>query len=176
MNKIPAKTIKQFYKRFANGEQCLYISSITGEILNQEKRYYWQEFRIYNMIKPLLAVYGKDLTESKLYGKGGLVSLLEPWQRAYNSIMNKHEVHIEFATFGYIAAEDGSIDVDELGEEGLAPGKILVYRQGANRPQLEKDALNPQAYIESADYCYKQMINICKMFLAKNTEDLYESK
>ena len=32
--------------------------------------------------------------------------------------------------------EDGSIDVDELSEEGLAPGKILVFRQNANAPQV----------------------------------------
>ena len=32
--------------------------------------------------------------------------------------------------------EDGSLDVDELAEEGLAPGKILLYRQNANVPQV----------------------------------------
>jgi hypothetical protein len=37
---------------------------------------------------------------------------------------------------GVLAVEDGSVDVDELAEEGLSPGKILVYRQGGNAPQF----------------------------------------
>lgn len=40
---------------------------------------------------------------------------------------------------GVLATEDGSVDTDQLEAEGLAPGKILVYRQGSNPPAL----LNP---------------------------------
>ena len=40
---------------------------------------------------------------------------------------------------GVLATEDGSVDTDQLETEGLAPGKILVYRQGSNPPAL----LNP---------------------------------
>ena len=117
------------------------------------------------MVKPLIHVYGTNLTEDQLYGKEGLVSLLEPWQRKYNEIMNMHSVHLDFATYGYVVVEDGSLDIDELSEEGLAPGKILWYRQGANWPHIEKDAINPQAYIESAEYCYKQMVRVCEIFV-----------
>ena len=166
--KIPASKVRQFYKRFANGEQFIElgpISPITNDFAEVDKRYWWQENRVYNMVKPLVQVYGTNLTENQLYGKEGLVSLLEPWQRKYNEIMNMHSVHLDFATSGYVVVEDGSLDVDELSEEGLAPGKILVYRQGASWPHIEKDALKPEGYIESADYCYKQMVRTCEMFV-----------
>ena len=79
--------------------------------------------------------------------------------------MNNHSIHLDYATYGYMTVEDGSVDADELAEEGLVPGKIIIYRQGANWPHIEKDALNPQAYIESAEYCYKQMVRVCEMFV-----------
>ena len=165
MKKIPASKVRQFYKKFANGEQNIYLNEFTGEVVETERRYYWQHLGVYNMVSPLIAVYGKDLTEDQLYGKEGLVSLLAPWQRKYNDIMNSHSIHLDYATYGYMTVEDGSLDIDELSEEGLAPGKILWYRQGANWPHVEKDALKPEAYIESADYCYKQMVRVCEMFV-----------
>ena len=168
IKKIPASKVRQFYKRFAKGEQYInlsVVSPITNDFEGVEKRYWWHENRVYNMVKPLIQVYGTNLTENQLYGKEGLVSLLEPWQRKYNEIMNMHSVHLDFATSGYIVVEDGSIDVDELSEEGFMPGKVLVYRQGANWPHVEKDALKSEAYIESADYCYKQMVRTCEMFV-----------
>ena len=71
-----AKTIKQYYKRFASGEQYIELNPVNNEAVKQEKQYYWQTLRVYNMIKPLIQVYGKDLAEAQLYGKTGLVSLL----------------------------------------------------------------------------------------------------
>lgn len=41
---------------------------------------------------------------------------------------------------GVYAVEDGSIDVDDLASEGLEPGKIIVYRQGANKPELLEES------------------------------------
>ena len=76
MNRISARKIKQFYKRFANGEQYIELNPISVGIVNQNKQYYWQQQGVYNKILPLLKVYGKDLTENQLYGKTGLVSLL----------------------------------------------------------------------------------------------------
>ena len=168
-NKIPAKTIKQYYKRFANGEQYIELNPVNNEVVKQEKQYYWQILGVYNKVQPLLKVYGKDLTESQLYGKNGLVSLLEPWQRKYNIIMNAHDEHLALTSYGYMFVEDGSVDVDDLTEEGLAPGKVLIYRQGSQSPIFEKPVLNNEPYFEAADYCYNQMIQICEMFVCRLT-------
>ena len=165
MNKISAKTIKQYYKRFANGEQYIELNPITGDIVTQEKNYYWQHRGVYNKIKPLIRFYCNDLSDNEIYGKNGLVSLLEPWQRMYNDIMNHHNTHLDLATSGLLVVEDGSIDVDDISEDGLAPGKILVYKQGSNIPKIERPTLDTKAFTESADYCLSQMYSIVDMYV-----------
>ncbi len=66
----------------------------------------------------------------------GVVDRLIPLQRAYNAVKNRKQEFLSRISMGVIAVEDGSIDIDELAEDGLTPGKILVYRQGANRPEM----------------------------------------
>ena len=65
-----------------------------------------------------------------------LINRLIPVQRAYNAIKNRKHEYINRITMGVLAVEDGSVDVDNLEEEGLAPGKILIYRQGAEAPKF----------------------------------------
>lgn len=59
-----------------------------------------------------------------------------PVQRAYNALKNRKHEFLNRLSSGVIAVEDGSVDTDNLAEEGLAPGKILVYRQGSTPPSL----------------------------------------
>ena len=165
MNKIYAKVYKQYYKRFANGEQYIELNPISGEIVNKEKNYYWQEQRVYNKIKPIIRFYCGDLSENEIYGKGGLVSLLEPWQRMYNDVMNKYNTKLEFYTNGPMFVEDGSVDVDDLCEEGLAPGKVVVYRQGSNAPIIDYTSVDVDTFLKTADYCTSQMYSIADAYV-----------
>ncbi len=59
-----------------------------------------------------------------------------PVQRAYNALKNRKHEFLNRLAAGVVAVEDGSIDADNLVEEGLAPGKILVYRQGSTPPAI----------------------------------------
>ena len=165
MKKIPVKTIKQYYKRFADGEQYIELNPISGEIVNKEKNYYWQEQRVYNKIKPLIRFYCGDLSENEIYGRNGLVSLLEPWQRMYNDVMNKYNTKLEFYANGPMFVEDGSVDVDDLCEEGLAPGKVLVYRQGSTAPVIDHTSVDVDTFIKTADYCTSQMYSIADAYV-----------
>lgn len=62
-----------------------------------------------------------------------------PVQRAYNAVKNrKHEFMNRIAS-GVLVVEDGSVDVEELEEDGIYPGKVLVYRAGSTPPEF----LNP---------------------------------
>lgn len=65
-----------------------------------------------------------------------MISRLIPIQRAYNAVKNRKHEYINRLTLGILAVEDGSVDIDNLEEEGLAPGKILVYRQGSSAPKF----------------------------------------
>ena len=65
-----------------------------------------------------------------------VVDRMIPLQRAYNAVRNRKHEFLNRLTMGVVAVEDGSVDADELAEEGLYPGKVLVYRQGAAKPEL----------------------------------------
>lgn len=64
-----------------------------------------------------------------------VVERLIPLQRAYNAVKNRKHEFLNRISTGTVAVEDGSVDVDELAEDGLAPGKVIVYRQGGTPPQ-----------------------------------------
>lgn len=65
-----------------------------------------------------------------------------PIQRAFNAVKNRKHEFMNRLTMGILSVEDGSIDVENLEEEGLSPGKVLIYRQGANSPKiLSSDSL-----------------------------------
>ncbi len=65
-----------------------------------------------------------------------VIDRLIPVQRAYNAVRNRKHEFLNRLSMGVLTVEDGSIDVDELSEEGLLPGKVLVYRQGGKPPQV----------------------------------------
>lgn len=66
----------------------------------------------------------------------GIVDRLIPVQRAYNAVKNRKHEFLNRISMGVLAVEDGSVDIDNLEEEGLSPGKILVYRQGSTAPRF----------------------------------------
>ena len=59
-----------------------------------------------------------------------------PLQRAYNAVRNRKHEFLNRLSTGVLAVEDGSLDAEELAEEGIAPGRVIVYRQGANEPHF----------------------------------------
>ena len=65
-----------------------------------------------------------------------IVDRLIPVQRAYNAVRNRKHEFLNRLSMGVLAVEDGSVDTDALAEEGLQPGKVLVYRQGGQAPAL----------------------------------------
>lgn len=82
-----------------------------------------------------------------------------PLQRAYNALKNKKHEFIERLTSGVLAVEDGSVDIDNLETEGLAPGKILIYRNGATPPSYLSPGSVP-AELEREEENLLQELNI----------------
>ncbi len=65
-----------------------------------------------------------------------------PIQRAFNAVKNRKHEFMNRLTMGILSVEDGSVDIENLEEEGLSPGKVLIYRQGATSPKmLSSDSL-----------------------------------
>lgn len=67
---------------------------------------------------------------------GSIIDRMIPVQRAFNAVKNRKHEFLNRLTMGVLAVEDGSVDCEELQEEGLPPGKVLVYRQGAEPPKM----------------------------------------
>ncbi len=65
-----------------------------------------------------------------------VVERIIPVQRAYNTVKNRKHEFMNRIAIGVLAVEDGSVDTDNLEEEGLSPGKVLIYRQGSTPPML----------------------------------------
>lgn len=66
----------------------------------------------------------------------GIIDRLIPVQRAYNAVRNRKQEFLNRLAAGVLTVEDGSVDVDALVEDGLRPGKVIVYRQGCEPPKL----------------------------------------
>ena len=69
-----------------------------------------------------------------------------PVQRAYNAVKNRKHEFMNRLSMGVMAVEDGSVDIDNLEQEGISPGKILVYRQGATPPRMVETGALPAAF------------------------------
>lgn len=65
-----------------------------------------------------------------------IIERLIPLQRSYNTIKNRKHEFMNRLSMGVLTVEDGSVDTENLEDEGLSPGKILVYRQGATPPSF----------------------------------------
>lgn len=59
-----------------------------------------------------------------------------PVQRAYNAVKNRKHEYLNRVAFGVVAVEEGAVDMQSLEQDGLCPGKILVYRAGSTPPQM----------------------------------------
>lgn len=76
------------------------------------------------------------LQQAGAFFGGSVVDRLIPVQRAYNAVKNRKHEFLNRISMGAVAVEDGSVDVDELADEGMRPGKIIVYRQGGKPPEM----------------------------------------
>ncbi len=84
-----------------------------------------------------------------------------PIQRAYNTIKNKKHEFISRLASGVLSVEDGSVDVENLEEEGLAPGKILVYRNGSTPPTFLDPGTIPSELDSEEKKLLEELNNMC---------------
>lgn len=68
-----------------------------------------------------------------LWGKS-VVSRLIPLQRRYNVIKSRKAEYLNRAAIGQLAYEEGSIDEESIEEDGLAPGSMIPYKRGYQKP------------------------------------------
>lgn len=69
------------------------------------------------------------------YGRS-VVERAIPVQRAYNALKNRQTEFLNRLACGVLTVEEGSVDLEALENDGLAPGKVIVYRQGSTEPKF----------------------------------------
>ncbi len=89
-----------------------------------------------------------------------MIERLIPVQRAFNAVKNRKHEYLNRLTMGVLAVEDGSVDIDNLEEEGLAPGKILVYRQGATAPEFLGGEQVPSDFEKEEERLLKEFFSL----------------
>lgn len=74
---------------------------------------------------------------------------------------------------GVLAVEDGSVDLDNLEREDISPGKVIVYRQGANVPKMLTAGMdvNTQVFADAADSYRTMLADIVMMFVDSHGEE-----
>lgn len=167
----------KFRKEFAAGKQNRHIDP-EGNIVDDELRYYWEQRPIYNITGCLVGSakgYLKRITEKNfddldeiIYDDNGLVDMLIPCQQSYNALKGRYAEYVDKLSIGEIVVEDGSVDTDTLAEDGLAPGKILVYRQGSVPPTISyTDPKVLESINEQCNAIYNEMLEIVRLFILR---------
>lgn len=178
MTEKTKKKIKiKFRKEFAAGKQNRHIDP-EGNIIDDELRYYWEQRPIYNITGCLVGSakgYLKRITEKNfddldeiIYDDNGLVDMLIPCQQSYNALKGRYAEYVDKLSIGGIVVEDGSVDTDTLAKDGLAPGKILVYRQGSVPPTISyTDPKVLETINEQCNAIYNEMLEIVRLFILR---------
>lgn len=89
-----------------------------------------------------------------------VIDRLIPVQRAYNAVRNRKHEFLNRLSMGVLTVEDGSVDTDELSEEGLLPGKVLVYRQGGKAPEMLDCGSVPSEFKDEEEWLEKEFAMI----------------
>ncbi len=89
-----------------------------------------------------------------------VVERLIPVQRAYNAVKNRKHEFLNRLSMGIMTVEDGSMDVDDLAEEGLSPGKVIVYRQGSKAPEIMANMTMPTDFNQEEDKLLNEFVVI----------------
>lgn len=95
-----------------------------------------------------------------------IIERIIPIQRAYNTIKNRKHEFLNRLSMGVLTVEDGSIDIDNLEDEGLSPGKVLVYRQGSTPPKYMTNTTVPLDFAREED----KLLN--EIMLVSGTSDI----
>lgn len=100
-----------------------------------------------------------------------VIERIIPVQRSYNAVKNRKHEYINRLSMGILTVEDGSVDCENLAEEGLSPGKVLVYRQGSKAPSLMDNGTIPSEFKEEEEKLlqeFNQISGISDLMVSNN--------
>ena len=90
----------------------------------------------------------------QFYGKSVIEDLI-PRQRAYNGCVNRIHEYIKRIAIQGFTVENGAVDIDDWEENGAAPGALMIYEKGYERPtpipngNLPSEVMNERQYLKN---------------------------
>lgn len=108
---------------------------------------------------------------SSFFG-ASIIERLIPVQRAFNAVKNRKHEFLNRIAMGVMAVEDGSVNLDALEDEGLAPGRVLVYRQGSTPPMMMQYGNIPNGFAAEENSLKEEFIGISGVSDFMTTSDL----
>ena len=115
------------------------------------------------------------LEQTGCFWGSSVIERIIPVQRAYNAVKNRKHEFLNRLSMGILTVEDGSVDVDNLEEEGLSPGKILVYRQGASAPSYMGNTNVPADFVIEEERLLSEFKTISGVNDLLNSSTIYEN-
>lgn len=100
------------------------------------------------------------LTQPAAFYGATIIERLIPIQRAYNAIKNRKHEYFNRMAVGVLMVEDGSVDIDNIEEEGIAPGKVIVYRQGSAVPVMMNLGGVPTDFRDEEDRLLSEFVTV----------------
>ena len=91
---------------------------------------------------------------------GLLIERCIPIQRAYNAVKNRKHEFINRIAIGAYTVEDGSVDLDDLEQDGFSPGKIIPYQRGYNPPRPLDNGNLPTEIMDEENRLLNEFVNI----------------
>lgn len=101
-----------------------------------------------------------SIEQAGCFWGASIVERVIPIQRAYNAVKNRKHEFLNRLSMGVLTVENGSVDTDNLEEEGLSPGKILVYRQGAEKPSLMDSGSVPSDFTYEEEQLLSEFVTV----------------
>jgi hypothetical protein len=89
-----------------------------------------------------------------------VIERLIPIQRAYNAVKNRKHEFLNRLSAGVLAVEDGSVDIENLEEDGLSPGKVVIYRQGSTPPRIMHAGVVPPEFRDEEERLLRELNGI----------------
>lgn len=89
-----------------------------------------------------------------------IIERVIPIQRAYNAVRNRKHEYFNRLAMGILTVESGSVDTDALEQDGLSPGKVLVYRQGSKAPEIMSTPSDHDHFESEEDRLLDEFTNV----------------
>jgi len=153
-----SEVVKEYYenvtKKYPNGRLII----VAGETLLYEGEL---PFKVGEQGKVGIPFVKQVCVENPGYFWGtSIIERCIPIQRAYNAVKNRKHEYLNRIAIGAYSVENGALDADELQEDGISPGKIVMVERGFNPPRPIDNGVLPSGFPDEETRLLNEFVQI----------------